>query len=208
MSDDLPFANRFDKRYVSFADQPGGPPPAPYNWPQEVLKVPDGFGGVPIINDLNANLALREPFGMVAHFPRTNAYELVTLQVPADGDFWLDSLSWILPQGFTDNPEANPHDITPSLFQVTDVGTGYKFFPSGPTWSGANIGAFNCYQLGAFRPVPGQPNGAGQRTSMIQPYCFLRSTSIEIEVTGVASGGQLGYYFHMAGWKEYSYAAG
>lgn len=220
MSEVTDYSNRFAKRYVSFADQPGGPPAAPYSWPQDVLKVPDGFGGVPIINDLNANLAQREPFGLSAQFLMPNgngqiqpgADILVTLNVPADGDFWLDSIAAMFPKAT--NAQSTTNDISSCLLQITDVGTGYKLFPSGPTWDGCCISAFSCFQRGAFDPIPGQPIGAGQRTSMIQPYCFLRRTSIEIRLTNPAQGfpspisaQALGTFVNLMGWKEYAYAA-
>ena len=205
-------------KYVSFADDPGGPPAAPYNWPQETLKVPNGFGGVPVVNDLNANMVNREPFGLSTMFtlitlPPGLDY-LSTIQVPADGDFWLDSIAATL---VTEQAGVvHTLDVTYLLLQLTDVGTGYKFFPSGNAWDGTNLGFFavnqNFAPSGGFASIPGQPIGAGARTSLIQPYCFLRNTSIEAKVSNpgpstALSGLAVTLHVNLMGWKEYSYAA-
>jgi hypothetical protein len=210
-------------RFVRFADQPGGPPAAPYTWPQDTLRVPNGYGSLPLIDHLNANLAKREFFGVSAQWlqPATDSRNVINIPLPKDGDFWLDNICTI---SINDQGGSGP---TPqgglvAYLQIEDGNNGYPLMShytddNGALINGAPWGAFNARDVETFPTTSaGQAFGAGTRTNMIQPYCFLRGGAIRITLTVPPLAfpfppffvGQLyDWYVSLAGWKEYAYAA-
>lgn len=199
-------------RFVSFAQKPGGPPAAPYDWPQKTLYTPPPLGGVPAVNQQNVTQIGRD-FYALAMPPVTNlaagAEVTQIIKVPQDGDFWCENIAAGIIFG------ANNYlSYIPVLLQVTDVASGYKFMPSGPTWDGANISFFNTlqgYSLSAFASFTAVQFGAGQRTSWMEPYCFLRSSAIEIKLSYPPGTSALHIpgtiHVNLSGWREYENAA-
>jgi hypothetical protein len=221
------YVPRPNGRFVSFADQPGGPPPAPYTWPQDTLTVPTGFGALPLVDNLNANLARREFYGISAQWPQAaiGSVNVVNIPLPKDGDFWLDNIGTvtIFPAHGAILPA--PQNGVVSYLQIEDANNGYPLMSSfvddyGAFINGAPWGAFNAKEI-VLLSTPaiqslGIPFGAGTRTNMIQPYCFLRGGAIRITLTvppqafpfpTIFPGQLYDWYINLAGWKEYAYAA-
>lgn len=215
-------------RYVSFKAQPGGPPAAPYTWPQDTLTVPTGYESLPLVDHLNANLSRREFFGINAAWPQAaiNSKNVINVPIPKDGDFWLDNICTI-----TINNQANPVPLPMSglvaYLQIEDGNNGYPLMShytddNGALINGAPWGAFNAKDLQLFATALGQvttaavPFGAGTRTTLLQPYCFLRGGAVRITLTipplafpfpPFFAGQLYDWYISLAGWKEYAYAA-
>ena len=208
-------------RFVSFADQPGGPPAAPYTWPQDTLRVPHGFGNMPLVNDLNANRSKREFWGASTQFLGVNpGTQLVqNVQLDKDGDFWCSGIA--VQAIWTAAPSVNERVVTgiPGFLGIADLVTGYSLTPEyydagGVLIQGAPWSAFEVRPNFVTAGIPVAwiyPFGAGTRTDMIQPYCFLRGGAVRIGLTVPATPlvnqRPLNMYVSLVGWKEYAYAA-
>lgn len=211
-------------RYVSFAAQPGGPPTAPYTWPQDTLTVPTGFGALPLVDHLNANLSRREFFGISAQWlqPAIGSVNVLNIPIPKDGDFWLDNICTVSIDRTT---AAGPQPMTGlvAYLQVEDANNGFPLMSAylddnGALINGAPWGAFNVPEPVTILGVTsaGNPYGPGTRTNLIQPYCFLRAGAVRLTLTvppqvfpfpPFFAGHLYDWYVSLAGWKEYAYAA-
>lgn len=208
-------------RYTSFAAQPGGPPAAPYTWPQDTLTVPTGFGALPLVDHLNANLARREFFGVSAQWnlPALDTRNVINIPLPKDGDFWLDNICTmsILTVAGQDPKSWNGRT---AYLQIEDANNGFPLMSSylddnGTLINGAPWGAFNTRGADVNNSAgSAAPYGAGGRTNLIQPYCFLRAGAIRLTLTIPPASfpfppiiDLLDWYVSLAGWKEYAYAA-
>lgn len=220
------YVPRPNGRFVSFKQQPGGPPAAPYTWPQDTLTVPTGYGALPLIDNLNANLARREFFGVSAAWPQAahGSINVVNLPIPKDGDFWCDNICTMA----IANTGAGliPFAGLTAYLQIEDANNGYPLMAAyvddnGVLINGAPWGAFNTkdIQLDAVGHALGSsfPFGAGTRTALVQPYCFLRGGAVRVTLTipplafpfpnDNISTSTYDWYVSLAGWKEYAYAA-
>lgn len=217
-------------RFVTFADQPGDPP-APYTWPQDTLTVPNGFGSMPLVNNLNRDLNRREFFGMSARWPATPAgftsVQTQNLQVPKDGDFWCSGINVVAidPAAFALADQSVLAGVIAYLM-IEDAVTGYSLTQTPYLDDDGAVGLVRGSPWGAFETrnfVAAGPNanpftipfGGGTRTDMIQPYCFLRGGAIRLTLSypGISGGGggstpsPVDFYVSLVGWKEYAYAA-
>lgn len=221
----LDYVPRPNGRFVSFKDQPGGPPTAPYTWPQDTLTVPFGFGALPLVDNLNANLARREFFGLSAQWlrPPLDSRNVINVPVPKDGDFWLDNICTI---SINHQGPAGPTAFAGvvAYIQVEDANNGYPLMSTylddnGVSINGAPWAGFNTNQLaqlaGGFTAA--NSFGAGSRTRIIQPYCFLRGGAVRLTLTVPPNAPPFpppftadplyDWYINLSGWKEYAYAA-
>lgn len=198
---------RPDGRYRSFV---GSPDHAPYTWPQDTLRVPNGFGSLPIVDNLNKNLSKRLFFGMNGMFPTVTqgSSQIVVLPTQDDGDFWCENLQIAIIDTSGDT-EVTPY----GYIQIEDISNNYALFPKTNTINGAPLSLFQNLSIGALQvtQTQGAPAGAGARSPWIQPYCFLRSCGIRVTVTLTPSTPPLSpsfnIYVNLSGWKEYAYAA-
>lgn len=166
----------------------------PYAWPQDDLRVPDGQGGMPRVNEDNARRIERDffVFSTIFRNPVLGASpSVVILPTPADGDFWCEQIriAYIDPGGtFTDNPAM--------LFKVRDIRSGNSLTnPSVRT----NAFWFDVERLNA------QGNGGG---GLVQPYCFTRNGGIEITLQNdIYTAGAIDVFVSLIGWKEYQNAS-
>lgn len=221
----LDYVPRPNGRFVSFAEQPGGPPTAPYTWPQDTLTVPHGFGALPLVDHLNANLARREFFGISAQWlqPAADTRNVINVPLPKDGDFWLDNICTttillVAPGG------PAPFSGVVAYLQIEDANNGYPLMSSylddnGVSINGAVWSAFNAKNSVALAGgnVVAESFGAGARTRLIQPYCFLRGGAIRVTLTIPPNAfpfpglpfptTDFNWYLNLSGWKEYAYAA-
>lgn len=211
-------------RFVTFAAQPGGPPAAPYTWPQDTLRIPHGFGAMPLVNDLNANRSRREFFGMSANWngPAFDTVNTQVLPVPKDGDFWCSAIAVQTIYPGAASPDQAPLSGVVAYLGIQDANTGYSLTPefyddSGQLIQGAPWASFETRQftLAASLSPFTYPFGGGTRTDILQPYCFLRGGGIRVVLRIPPNGGQfpnfmpnpLNFYLSLVGWKEYAYAA-
>lgn len=213
-------------RFVSFKDQPGGPPTAPYTWPQDTLTVPHGFGALPLVDHLNANLAKREFFGINAVWTQAPIGSVSTfnIPIPKDGDFWLDNICGMV-VNFTGGgpPGANIVSGASGYLQIEDGNNGYPLMSNytddnGVLINGAPFGAFDARPILLSAPglITWPPAGAGTRTPLLQPYCFLRGGAVRLTLTvpprvfpfpANNPAGPFDWHLSLSGWKEYAYAA-
>lgn len=208
----------------------------PYNWPQDKLEVPNGFGGMPPVDYGNENVVSGEYFGLTGEFiytENTPAFTQQTqiLNTPQDGDFWCDSIgvvSWL------ENPTGEgvvkdlQHFLT-SVVAISDIRTGRTVvYNPGivPTNHPAGM-VFppNSIPLNFFRKLPQSgtessafgytgdtptPNGFRTTQSLIQPLCFTRQGGIQVTITSL-DDVPANQTFQMSicfnGWKEYANAS-
>lgn len=189
-------------------------PLTPYDWPQDTLREPNGYGQMPRVSILNQKLTEREFFSYNTTFtavPNTTKYQAVNI-IPTDddGDFWFDNVICV-----NTGPTAGV-GYAPlwGRLQIEDVTNNYKLFPNNGSQLGIPLSAIEPnYDVTGFTPPGYTPTLAGQRASFIQPYCFLRGCGIKItlSLTGVINPAPLPasvtYYVNLVGWKEYANAA-
>lgn len=194
-------------RFRSFV---GSQDQAPYKWPQDTLKVPNGFGSLPEVSHLNTVLSGAEFFGVNAVFTNTtvSAVETQSVTLPDDADFWCDNIQV---KGISSTDGSG---YTPFLYlQITDANTGYDFFSSSILRPGIPLVLLSNCDNFSFTATPGSgiPSGAGTRVDWMQPYCFTRGGSIRMTISDPhnfsADGISQDIYISLVGWKEYSNAA-
>lgn len=176
----------------------------PLEWPQDSLTVPEGYGRMPKVDALNRSMIRREFFcynvKLAAISPGGATTEIIATD--ADGDFWLDS---VCVRALDDSDQTA--DMPPGHFQIEDVNQGYNLMPSSGLRTGAPLWCFQW--LPPANVVGTGAAGAGLRTSIIQPYCFLRAGAIRVSasIEAFAPAGAYSLYFSFSGWKEYGHAA-
>lgn len=206
---------------------------SPYDWPQDALEIPDGFGGMPPIEAGNRVVTGSEYFCLSGQFlfpATTPAFSIrqAIMATPQDGDFWCDQIcavSWA-----TDTAAGVLRDrqaFLASVVTIKDQRTGRSLIynPSFNTFNNqGTLFPANSVPVNLFRKLPqsGTENGAdydgttpppsGFRTTgtLIQPYCFTRQGGIEVSVTSLyAASATLSYDLTIAfsGWKEYANAS-
>lgn len=226
------YVPRPNGRFVTFAEQPGDPP-APYSWPQDTLNVPNGFGAMPLVNDLNRNLSQREYFGVSTSWMAVgfNSVSTTTIALPKDGDFWCSGINGVSidPAAFATAGQSVLAGYIAYLM-IEDMTTGYPLTQTpylddqfgggaaGALINGSPWGAFETRNFINAGPNPTPftfPFGGGTRTDMIQPYCFLRGGAIRLTLSVPPQGGgfpsdppsPVDFHLSLIGWKEYAYAA-
>lgn len=208
----------------------------PYNWPQDKLEVPNGFGGMPPIDYGNENVVAGEYFALTGEFvyqPGTPAYTSISaiLKTPQDGDFWCDSIgvvSWLQDTVTVGVTKDLQHFLT-SVVTIEDARTGRTMIYN-PAITPTNHAAGpvfppNSVPINLFRKLPQSgtesssfgysgdtptPNGFRTTASLIQPMCFTRQGAINVSCTSL-DDVPAGQTFFMSicfnGWKEYANAS-
>ncbi len=183
----------------------------PYPWPQDNLTVPNGYGSMPRVEALNANLTKREWYCYNTEIAAIGVGGIAqaTIATDADGDFWLDSIAI----GAVVNDYATAWQQMPDgHIQIKDANQGYNLFPARSLTDGAPLAQFQIMPDNYVPPLTYgtlSAAGAGLRSSIVQPYCFLRSGAIAITVSLEAWTANYSYrlFVNLSGWKEYASAA-
>lgn len=181
-------------------------PIKPLIWPQDQLDSPDGYGTVPSVNAINLQTVKREFFAYNKQIPglAVGASSQITFTIDPDGDFWLDSIAIRATGG--GQATGDEAGIVPGWFQIEDLSQNYNLMvPAAPGAALWPFMPFTADQTGLARGVL-----AGVRTSIIEPYCFLRNGGVKITASIAAyapAGTDYALYFSLSGWKEYQNAA-
>lgn len=168
----------------------------PIVWSQDTLVTPAGYGKMPDVDAVNANIG-REYFSYTGKFnagaaTAANSYYNETVTLFKDGDFWISSFA-VSHQGADGAlSSAQVGELT-----VTDNMNGYNFFTPSISTQAVDIRPF----------IFNNPTVAVSLCDWIEPYCVLRGGSLTLTLTTGAfgSGGALSFAFN--GWKEYRHAA-
>lgn len=178
----------------------------PQAWSQDNLIVPEGYGLMPRVERLNQDTVKREFFcyNTVIGPMAAGATLSQVIIGDADGDFWLDN---IVVNALSDVPA----DVTSleGRFQVLDINQSYNLMPASSITDGAPLSLFQVFPPSLSLAAGPRTVGAGQRASLIQPYCFMRSGGIQITATIETweRAGDFSLFFNLSGWKEYDNAA-
>jgi hypothetical protein len=188
----------------------GGPkygPLKPYEWPQDKVKIPNGQGLMPRVDERNAFVTKRE----AAFFTAEDTYAGATaikreyiLETPPDGDFWCNGI-----RSISINTVTGVYTNVPAWkVNIFDIRTGDDL-----TFPFVRFGFFKTVNLAgiadANKPLP-QGSGPLKSTStLIQPYCFTRNGGIRVVVdtTDAQLAQQQNWQLCFIGWKEYQYAS-
>ena len=176
-----------------------GVPLPPTNWPQDALVVPDGYGLLSDIDEVNKKGVRQEYFCLAGNTPFLSYGQraLLNLNAPEAGDFWIASICWFAVRdtaGFLLATTVVDADIT-----LTDMQTGYQFFsPSAP------LTLFRC--LGSL----GDQAGGRFRQILEEPYCLRRQSGLSLLVqmqTLTTNLSTHSIFFTFDGWIEYKNAS-
>ncbi len=155
-------------------------------WPQDTLRVPEGYGRMPLIGARNDLLVGQEYFcnSGTVQIPAFNQAQIIlNMPVGNDGDFWLTNICVVTVTG---NVIDQGNDIVVSL---TDSLTGYNVFSP---YIHVNT---------LFTPLQ------GSRINWNEPYCFPRRSSMLFGITRLSLVNfNSDIYIACQGWKEYSNA--
>lgn len=206
----------------------------PWTWPQDTLRVPDGQGGMPPINVVNANQVRSEYFCLSAEFTLTPALAAHTTQstildTPQDGDFWVDQIavvSWLSDPG-GEGVTKDIQSFLASMITIRDNRTNRSLIYNPPFNTFNNQGQLfpaDAVPINLFRKLPQSgaensvaydgstpaPSGFRATQDLIQPYCFTRQGGISVSLTtlfAVPAGFTYDISIGFSGWKEYANAS-
>jgi len=175
-----------------------GVPLPPTNWPQDTLIVPDGYGRLNAIDEVNKKGVRQEYYCLAGNtaFLSYGQRALLTFNAPEAGDFWIASICMFAVRntaGVISSTTTVDGDIT-----LTDMQTGYNFFsPSVP--------------LNFFRtPTDVITTGGRYRQLLAEPYCLRRQSglSLFVQMQNLTTDPVThSLYFTFDGWIEYKNAA-
>ncbi len=159
-------------------------------WPQDTLRVPDGYGRMSLIGKQNDVSIGREYFtnsGSLTGFPVGNGVSrIINIPVGNDGDFWLTNvvIAVVNTDGVT---VVDTQDVT---VQLTDSVTGY------------NVYTPFIHINTLFTPLE------GTRVNWNEPMCFFRRSSMIFTFTRPRTAtSSCDIYVACHGWKEYGHAS-
>lgn len=181
----------------------------PGDWPQDNLRPPVVPGMLSRLDRRNVLNVRREYYSLTgkvtlaissSSFPKQAP---ITLNVPAYGDFWINSIACYI--------TASGNNATNSMplakFRMTDVRSNYTFFDP-YMWIGAFTGMAPAIALGIsnddtplYSPVT--------RSALPLPYCVTRNNALlcDLEmITGTTPRINTTYYLVLDGWLEYENA--
>lgn len=174
----------------------------PYNWPQDKLRVPNGYGSLPPIDGFNRQFVRKEYFAISSVFNNIQLGQQATNieKIDAYGDFWLTGVAAVMLQDNGSGPVSNDTYYIP--LKISDITTGYNLFTPN-SW------------VAAFTPgrieVPSEvlSSTSGSHSTIPQPYCFMRDGGIKIEVDMNLGAPATNYQINIVldGWREYSDAS-
>lgn len=162
----------------------------PLQWPQDKLRIINGYGLMPPLDLQNRVLVKREGYALTGSIGPISYGQsrTVSIDIGDDGDFWLTGIGvqlFLPTTGVFDND-------TWATLTVQDVRSGYNLF-----YPFARVS-----ELTVDRP--------GDIGAIIQPYCFTRTGAIEVtfsvDAKAVAARNHTLYY-SFVGWKEYADAS-
>jgi hypothetical protein len=205
----------------------------PLNWPQDDYAIPDGLGGMPPVDGVNAVVTRREFFGLSQRFlfPDTvSAYQgqTVILPTPQDGDFWCDQIavvSWLAnPEG--EGVTKDIQSFLASMVGIVDVRTGLSpiYSPSFDVGVSGQLFPSNTVPINLFRKLPQSgtensvaydgttppPSGFRATWTLNQPWCFTRQGGVQLSVTplfDVPDDETFDVTIGFTGWKEFAHAS-
>jgi hypothetical protein len=171
----------------------------PYNWPQDDLQVPNGFGVMPNVEAQNRKLVQREAFvysGQATVAVGGNIRLIIPTE--ADGDFWCDGLTIAIGIAPTDRPNL----VVNGTVEISDIKTSLAL-----TFPNAGISSF-------LMRNPFSSNGNFNNTTdnahlqcrFPEPFCFTRSGGILIIIRNLDSS-IIQANLAFTGWKEYKNAS-
>lgn len=204
----------------------------PYNWPQDSLDVPPGFGGMPPIEHDNKAFIGSEYFCMSAQFALTAALPAYTtlnaiLTTPQDGDLWVDQIGVVSWREGPADTVRMAQSFQAAMVTIRDQRSNQSMIhnPAFRTFNGGQI-LFppDAVPINLFRKLPQSgtengvaydgstppPSGFRATGTLPQPRCFTRQGGIAISLTtlfAVAASTRFDVTLAFSGWKEYLYAS-
>lgn len=181
----------------------------PYtDWPQSSVEIPDGFGVMPRVEALNAQVTRHEAASYSADFffpagTPLGATFSSTIAIDQSGDFWCNEIGV---QGYQDIGAQHQPNTPPCNLMIRDVRTNRALtYPAGvPALMFERRGSIDAVLDPSFFPIPA---GARPTGTLMQSFCFTRSGGIQIDlVLNRAQGGGTSQFFAItfSGWKEYA----
>jgi hypothetical protein len=165
-------------------------PVKPIDWPQDQLKVPNGFGAMKTIDFNNSRNIGQEGFSYVGQVTLAAGQSGgFIIPIAADADFWCTQVNCMMAL-------ASALQQSPKV-QITDVRSGYQFgFPY--------LRLHNFIVEGAWSVNMTNSKVKANRlaATLPQPFCFVRNSGIKVDLISPAGGGT--YFFAFNGWKEYA----
>jgi hypothetical protein len=169
-------------------------------WPQDTLLVPRGNGQMPGVDTTNAVNVGREYFtysGQTTGDIGAGESQIINIPIAKDGDFWMNSM---IVDAYATGSNIHLNAMPNGDVQITDSLTRYRFFnpsiPLGGMAREVNVGVLNTATV-FINPI-------------IEPYCFVRSSNILVDValrTTQFVVGRVTLFFAFSGWKEYANAS-
>ena len=202
----------------------------PPTWPQDLLRVPNGQGGMSRVDPGNAAVVRSEFFAMVADFEFPAAAPAGTfrreiLATPNDGDMWVDQIAVVSWESDPDEPMADQQFIG-AMVTIRDARTRRSLILNRGIGEGFGLGLIppDSVPINLFRTLPQSgtevgvdyagdvpmPCGFRSKGTLPEPFCFTRGGAIDVTVTTLAAGPADASYdvtLGFLGWKEYAHAA-
>ena len=205
----------------------------PMDWPQDALRVPDGFGSMPPVARNNVAIG-NEFFALSATFDWPGSTAALTtrtsfLATPQDGDFVcteIKAVSWESnPAGLGVTKDAQA--FLAAVMTIVDARTGRSLIYAPPFIApGAVSPTFpaNSVPVNLFRTLPQSgtevgfnydgttpvPSGFRTTSKLDQPYIFTRQGGIEVSVTNLFAapvGIEFTLNLSFNGYKDYANAS-
>lgn len=205
-----------DRQWAGFTSLPPTPhyiPLKPMSWPQDRVRVPNGYGSLTPIDRGNRFVG-QEYYAVQINFENIDGPTTVSqvFNVESYGDFWVTNISMTSLQGFGNNNVTRPgagvalaaRTLTPLVF-VKDITTGYQIFEGGIR------GTSLINYTAAILPGGNLGPNAASRSTLPIPYCFLRDGGFEVTLINQNAAPNPGvtprnYYILLEGWREYANA--
>lgn len=169
-------------------------PVKPITWPQDQLKVPNGFGAMTTIDFNNSRNIGQEGFSYTGQMTLAAGVSgLVILPIDASSDFWCTQINFMMAL-------ASQIQLSPKT-QITDVRSGYQF--GFPYLRLHNVSVAGAWGLGLFATPGAKIKATRLASTLDQPFCFVRNSGIRVDITNDATVAET-YFFGFNGWKEYA----
>lgn len=205
-------------------------PLKPPNWPQDVLRVPSGQGGMPRVDPGNAAVVRSEFFAMVADFAfpaaaAAGTFRREIIPTPQDGDVWVDQIAVVSWEEDPAEPMADQQFLG-AMVTIRDARTGRSLILNRGIREGfgTNLIPADSVPINLFRTLPQSgtevgvdyagdvpvPCGFRSKGTMPEPFCFTRGGAIDVSLTTLAAGPATNTFdvtIGFLGWKEYAHAA-
>lgn len=169
-------------------------PLTPTTWPQDKLVTPSGFGVLPPVNEINRRNVRREYYGVPFLFSNINSgqQQQQNLNLQIDGDFWWATLYCAIFDVASNTIDGSSR----ARLNIIDVIPQYSFFSP-------------YLYIGSTYTQNTRNQGAGPIQNFIEPYCFIRGSTITVSCSLPVNGAYAqvkNVYGILSGWKEYEHA--